>query len=271
MKISVVMVDGGFREKFHLLGFLEDQSFPREDYEIIWVEFYGEVKNELRDRHGVQVITLGNKKDTEYHSSRCFNEGIRRSRGEIIVIPDADVAVEPDFLQAVYDEHRSCEKLVLYFRRWDEPQEAHDDARSYSLEHLRSVASLGNPMNYGGCLTVRKKWLLEINGYDEDMTFSSGFHANGWDVYTRLNNLGLHVMWHPTKKLYHPWHPSTLVSSERYRPQHSITYKRQRNLTALANYGLDPARNKTVKEAPDRARESAKKVILGKIRKFIAD
>lgn len=267
MKISIVMVDGGFRESFHIIDFLNDQTLPRDEYEIIWIEFYGEVREELKGKKGVNVAILGNPMGTEYHSSNCFNEGIRRSRGEIVVIPDADIIVDRGFLETVWREHSGCDKLVLYFHRWNELQKSHDKARSYTLEYLKEVTILTGAPNYGGCLTTRKKWLVEINGYDEDEVFSSGFHANGWDVYTRLNNLGLHVMWHPVQKLYHPWHPSTLAHSDRYSMQHSITRQRQLNLGTLPNKGMDPSREKAVKEVP--VLPESPSGLLGRVRKLI--
>ncbi len=269
MKISVIMVDGNFRERFHLIDFLNTQTMPLEDYEIIWVEFYGKAKEELRLKKNVKIVILGNIQETEYHSSRCFNEGIRRSRGEITVIPDADIVVEPTFLETIYKEHLKCEKLVMYFRRWDESREIHDKKASYKLQYLRKNCRHTNPGNYGGCLTVRKKWLLEINGYEEDHAFSSGFHANGLDVYTRLCNLGLHIMWNPSEKIYHPWHPQTLVASQRYDAQHSITRKRQYNLSYLCNYGIDASKNKSEKDVAEVVGKEREGVVR-KLKRFVA-
>ncbi len=269
MKISVIMVDGNFRESFHLIDFLNNQTLPREDYEIIWVEFYGGVKDGLTNKKGAKVITLDNPVDAEYHSSRCFNEGIRKAKGDILVIPDADIVVEPSFLESAYREHKHCERLVMYYYRWDEPEKLHNKYKSYNLEYLKSVCGLKNPANYGGCLTVRKKWLLEINGYEEDPAFSSGFHANGYDVYIRLKNLGLHVMWYPTQKIYHPWHSNTLAASERYKKQISVINKRQLNLSILPNYGLDTSKNKTVKDISDQDNTAGKKGFMNRTKRIL--
>ena len=263
------MVDGGFRESFHIIDFLNNQTLPREDYELVWIEYYGDVKDELKSKEGVRIFTLGNLPDVEYHSSCCFNEGIRKSKGDVLVILDADIMIAPTFLETICKEHDLCESLVMYFYRCDEPEDTHDKSQSYTLDYLKRVSTMTNPSNYGGCLTARKKWLLEINGYEEDRLFASGFHANGLDVYTRLKNLGLHIRWHPTERIYHPWHPSTLLSSEGYKRQHSIIRKRQYNLTTLPNYGLDPEKNKKAKELPEENKEMSIKRFFLRLRKIL--
>jgi|Deesub1362A_J573_1020465.scaffolds.fasta_scaffold00077_15 hypothetical protein len=249
-RISVIMVDGSFREKFHMVDYLNKQTLPKDQYELIWVEFYSEVNEELKKKPNLRIITLNNSEDTPYHSSYCFNKGIEESKGDLLVIIDADQVVEPTFLETIKKEHEKCDELVMYMQRWDEPKEKHHPVKSYELDYLKSVCRFLNPVNYGGCLTVRKKWLLKINGYEKDPLFG-GLHANGRDCYTRFKNLGLHIKWHPTERMYHPWHPGTLAPSETYTPQLSIIRKRELNLTWLPNYGLDPSRDKEVKDLPD--------------------
>jgi len=239
--ISVVMVDGSFRERFHAVDFFGRQTF--EDFELLWVEYYDDVdpslERKLASRHGFRSIALG--RSGIYHSSYCFNAGIRASAAGLLVIPDGDVAVESDFLERVWDEHVDNEKLVMYVHRHNEPREQH--VPETSLEHLRAVARVTNPENYGGCLTVRKKWLQAINGYEQHWVFGQGEHANGRDVYTRFKNLGLHIQWHPDLKLYHPWHTGTLAAASSYRLQQIVIDYRARSLGTTAFEGLDQSRN----------------------------
>ncbi|MGA9667120.1 MAG: glycosyltransferase family A protein, partial [Gallionella sp.] len=152
VKISVVMVDGSFRENFHIIGSLASQTFPEEDYEVLWVEFYADVNDSLKENDDIRVITLGNSPDKEYHSSYCFNEGIRQSKGEVLIIPDADVMVEPTLLETVWKEHQSCGRLAMYFHRLNEPKELHDKSRSYSLAYLKNQTRATTTSNFGGCL-----------------------------------------------------------------------------------------------------------------------
>jgi hypothetical protein len=240
---SVVMIDGSFRESYHAVDFFCTQTLPIHDYEVLWVEYFDSPDPALMERvdryPNFRVIVLGRQEP--YHSSLCFNAGISASRGELVFIPDADIAVESGFLETARADHRKNSKLVMYFYRYIEPEEQHRS--EIDLDHLRTVSILTNPSNFGGCLSLRKQWLLEINGYDQHPLFGSGFHANGLDVYTRLKNLGLHVKWHPELKLYHPWHPLTLASSSAYEMQHLVIKDRAKQLTTIPFQGIDQAQD----------------------------
>lgn len=250
MKISVILIDGSFRDNLFGAQFFTQQDFPKDDYEVLWVEFY-ETANPKLDAYranGLKIITLGHSPETTYHSSLCFNEGIKRAAGDIVVIPDADQIVGPDFLQKVLDWHSSDDRLVVYGYRYEEkvPQSIgnFDD-----LEEVQSLCYLKNVTNYGGCLTVRRKWLLDINGYEQHWFFATGFHANGTDIYHRLKNLNLKVVWDTNLRLYHPWHPFTQVplnEKEHYQLQFRLIPWRARQLEVLPFEGIDPARNSTL-------------------------
>lgn len=241
--ISVIMVDGSFRESFFSIDYFENQTLPRDNYEIIWMEYYDDVKPTLAQKvnnySNFQVLCLG--RSGEYHSSYCFNAGIMASKGNILVIPDADIIVEKDFLESILDEHELISNLVIYIYRLDEPKSKH--VEPYSLDHLRKVCKLINPINYGGCVSARKKWFIEINGYEQHPVFGSGFHANGLDIYTRFKNLGLLIKWHPKLRIFHPWHPYTLHPNENHTTQKIVIDHRAINLSTLAFQGIDKQRN----------------------------
>lgn len=242
-RISVVMVDGSFRESFHSVDFFGNQTFPKDEYELLWVEYYDKVNPYLAEKiskySNFQIITL--KRGGGYHSSYCFNAGILGSQGELLVIPDADQVVESNFLEIVYKVHQTDDKLAMYICRYDEPKEKH--IQKIAIERLRKACLLKNPQNYGGCLTVRKKWLLEINGYEQHPIFGTGDHANGRDVYTRLKNLGLQIMWHPELKLFHPWHPETLRAAPMHKVQQVFINYRSLSLDRLPFQGIDSTKN----------------------------
>jgi hypothetical protein len=244
-RVSVVMVDGSFREFFHSIRFFADQTWAPEDFELLWVEYYDSVNPALQAEIGrypnCRVITLDRPRSELYHSSFCFNKGIEESRGELILVPDADLVVEQDFIERVWAEHQTNDKLVMYMYRYDEPEESHEEP--VALPHLRRVGKITNPSNFGGCLSVRKKWLLAINGYDQHPVFASGYHANGLDVNCRLKALGLHVMWHPELKMYHPWHPHPKGATELYRKQGVVVDYRARQVMSQAFQGIDATRN----------------------------
>ncbi len=257
-KISVVMVDGSFRERYESIDFMARQDIPPEDYELIWVEYYGRVNPDLQRRidaagrgRGFRAIALG--RSGTYHSSYCFNHGIAEAHGELVVIPDADVIAEPGFLKAVWADHQASDRLVTYYHRYNEPREKHSD--TVNLDHLRGACDLTNPSNHGACLSVRRKWLTEINGYEQSPIFATGFHANDKDVYARLCSLGLMVRWNPDVRLFHPWHDMTGEVTPHYTPQLDVISWRGRMLSTLPFSGLDPSRDTT---PPARFRDAEK-------------
>ena len=244
IRLSIIMVDGSFRERLDTIDYLESQTLPAHEYELIWCEYYGTLRPELSQKldsyPNCRPIIL-NRTGT-YHSSLCFNAGIKASRSEILMILDADLIVEKNFLERVLAFHENTDRIVMYCYRYDEPECQHQT--TVDLDHLRRVCHLVNAANYGGCLTLRKKWLLCINGYEQHPVFETGFHANGRDVYTRLNALGLPVCWHPELKLYHPWHPATRASAPQYLLQREVIEYRALHLESEAFEGIDPARNR---------------------------
>lgn len=217
-KISVIMWDVMFREYFHTVDFFANQLFPKTDYEFIWVEYYSNVHPELKAKisaaSNARIICL--KGEGQWRLAKCINEGISHSSGEVLVIPDGDVVVEPDFLETVWDAHTKAGNLVLYFRRWDEPKDAHRP--DISLEHLEKTCEMRNPSNYSGCITMRRGCWQYVNGYEEHPVFA-GPSFTGMELYTRLKNAGFPIMWHPTKKIYHPWHPNTGTPAQRIEEQ----------------------------------------------------
>jgi len=244
--ISVILIDGSFRERFHAVDAFAQQTFPPEQFEIIWVEHYDRVDPALQQRaarySNLRIITLG--RDDPYHSAYCRNAGVRESRGALIVYADGDVVPEPTALQALWDEHQKSDDLVVFLYRHDEPQAVHRD--DWDLAHLQTHSKIGNTTNYGACMSVLKKWIVAINGWEQHPAFGSHINAHGTDMYIRFKNLGLAVKWHPHIRLYHPWHPLTDVGSYSYVVQSAFSTYRTKRLVTVAYDGLDPAQTTPV-------------------------
>jgi len=248
-KISVILVDGSYRSRLISVDALAEQSFPEQDYEILWVEFYNSITNELhqKEKNYPNFKTYTLNKTGIYHSSYCFNAGIQQAKGEVIVIPDADVLFKNNFLETVWQEHQKYEKLVMYVFRYDEP--LRKQPANLSWKELETVCALTNPANYGGCLTVRKKWMLAVNGYEQHEIFKTGAHANGLDLATRFKNLGLHIMWHPELKTLHPWHPHKIWIIDPYRAQKTVIKHRALHQEIFPYQGIDPNLNRELPPA----------------------
>jgi hypothetical protein len=241
MKISVIMIDGNFRENTFGSEYFHRQDFDENDYEVIWVEYYHKANPNVAKKKKIKIITLNNEEDQKYHSSFCFNRGVMEAKGEILVIPDADQIVAPNFLSLVWREHEQYDRLVMYGYRYDESFRG--VLKSFDFDELKNKCVLKNPLNYGGCLTIRKKWLLKVNGYEQHPIFSGGFHANGLDLYTRFKNFGLAIRWNPDLKLYHPWHPFTLDDAHEYKIQKLVIEWRRQNIQCMALQGIDANKN----------------------------
>ena len=242
-RISVVMIDGGFRERFHAVDAFAQQTLPADAFEVLWIEYYDRVHDDLAARvsqyPNARIVTLGRSGD--YAPAYCFNAGLVQSRGSLLVIPDGDQVVARDFLERVWAAHEGGNRLAMYVYRFDEPEDA--DGHSVAVEYLERVCVLRNPTNYGGCLTVPKDVLLEVNGYDQHSVFATGYHAHGLDVYTRLKNAGLPIRWHPDLRVYHPWHSHTLEPHPQYDAQRIVIDHRAHSLATLPFEGIDATRN----------------------------
>jgi len=262
-KISVLLVDGSYRPHFAVIDSLKQQAFTAEDFEVLWIEYYNRVEKELINkmtgRENFRVITLG--ESGTYHSSYCFNRGIVEARGGLLVIADADVLVEAGFLETIWKEHQADERLVMYIYRMDEPERS--GPICLDLDYLKKNCVLNNPANYGGCLTVRKKWLLEINGYEQQELFrTGGDHASGLDVYTRFKNLGMRIMWHPGLRMYHPWHRHSSGFRDAYLLQQVLISHRARGLSVLPYNGINPALDRAIPHSLQVLLDAEKRKIL---------
>ncbi len=240
MDVSVILVDGSFRERFDSLESLAAQDFEQDRFEILWVEYTDSLKPELQSLldsiPNARPIVLA--RDGDYHPSCCFNAGIRQAGGEVVAILDADLTFGPRLLSQVVEEHRRNERLACYLRRYNQPGPP-AGAPVLDLGELKKIATVTDPWNHGAALTVRRKWLLEINGYDEHPWWSGRYHRVDQDVYTRLTVLGLDVLWHPSLSVYHRWHPGTEGESRQHHVHHRIAYYRAQNGCMLPFSGID--------------------------------
>jgi hypothetical protein len=235
------MVDGGFRETFWPLRTWLDQSLSRETYELIWVDYTDRVAEQVMQHHRIRTFALG-RDDEPQVLAYAFNEGICRARGEIVVLPDADVCCEWNLLEVIASELTADAELVLYVLRLDQPRNYY--LPEQGLEHVRKTCSVKHTYNYGGCTAIGRRWLVEMNGY-EQLPIFSGYHYNGGDNYIRFKNMGLKIRWHPKQRVYHPWHPSppsakraTAYEQERFIQRRAVNWE------WLAYDGLDASRNR---------------------------
>ena len=116
--LSFILLDWGCREQFNTLNWLLQQNVPKEQYELIWVELYDRVVDEVMEKADV-VITC-NQKGT-YNKHFGYNEGLLQAKGELICVCDSDAVFPPDFVSSVLTSFQLKEKqsaipLVLIHR-----------------------------------------------------------------------------------------------------------------------------------------------------------
>ena len=94
MKVSVILIDWGVRESFHSVHYLNKQELPRDQYEIIWLEYANREVGQLRKYHqdGLldEYIIMGNETPS-YNKHRAWNEAVVAATGDIVVLCDSDV------------------------------------------------------------------------------------------------------------------------------------------------------------------------------------
>lgn len=231
-RLSIILLDWGVRESFHSLHYLNQQTAPRDQYEIIWLEFYQRKPAKLREmvfRNGSdsplvdQWIVAGYDDATIFNKHRLYNLGILMSGGEYCVICDSDAIFTPNFVAKVLEGFAQTPRAVLHL---DEVRNNDPRFHPFAYPSLEEVlgegcinwtgtATLGladgsdmvHQANYGACMAAPRADLLAIGGADEHLDYL-GYICGPYDMTFRLVNHGLTERWLSDEYLYHVWHPN---------------------------------------------------------------
>jgi hypothetical protein len=232
-KVSIVLLDWSCRESFHILDYLENQTIPRNQYEVIWIEYYERTAPEIGEKLRRceisrrppildQWIRLDMRSDVYYHKHLMYNVGISLSRGEIVTICDSDAIVGETFVDEIVrcfekdpnivlhlDEVRNNSKRFYPFN-YPSIEEAIGDGcinwRDGKTIGLWDVDDILHTRNYGACFAALRKDIIRIGGADEHIDYL-GHICGPYEMTFRLVNSGKREVWHPTEFLYHVWHP----------------------------------------------------------------
>lgn len=225
-KISLILLDWEVRESFHLCDYLSKQNVPRDDFEVILVEYYHQV-SPAAQKFEDQIDTwclLEMPEDSYYHKHLMYNIGFLLSHGEIIVICDSDAMVKPTFIETIIKHFEKEPETVLHL----------DQFRNHSKEYypfnypsfskvigygcvnyengvtsgIAAKDDLIHKRNYGACFCCTRKDFIEIGGADEHIDYV-GHICGPYDLTFRLINKGRKEVWHTQEFLYHTWHPGT--------------------------------------------------------------
>lgn len=228
--ISIILVDWSVRESFHSLHYLNNQTFPRSKYEIIWIEFYNRKPKELqtktdRAKNDLFVdkwVILGHSEETYYHKHFMYNVGIILSDGNIIVICDSDAIFSPTFIQSIHNAFKINSNIVVHL---DQIRNINKRFYPFNYPEISEILGKGcinwtghttiglnnspdilHDANYGTCMCALRKDLIDIGGADEHIDYL-GHICGPYEMTFRLMNHGKHEKWLSHELLYHVWHP----------------------------------------------------------------
>lgn len=234
-KASIILVDWSCRESFHILKYLENQTVPRDQYEVILIEYYSrrsfEVKRALEEckKSGKppavdKWIVMDMSDDTYYHKHLMYNVGIVASKGKIVAICDSDAVVSPTFAESIVKAFLGNPSIVLHV---NEAKNIDKSFYPFNYPSISEITGKGcinwkngkttdvldkkdflHTRNYGACMCAYRKDLIDIGGADEHTDYL-GHICGPYDMTFRLVNAGRKEVWHQNEFLYHVWHPGT--------------------------------------------------------------
>lgn len=233
-KLSIILVDWSVRESFHILDYLNHQTIPREEYEIIWIEYYSRCAKEIAlglkrcarfNAHPIldKWILMQMPSRVYYHKHLMYNVGILASSGQIVTICDSDAMVRESFVESIIKAFEQDPNIVLHLDQFRNISRRFYPFNYPSFEEVEGWGCINNTggkpsglsapkdrihySNYGACMSATRKDLIEIGGADEDTSFVGHF-CGPYDMTFRLVNAGKKEEWHQGEWLYHVWHPS---------------------------------------------------------------
>lgn len=205
-KVSVVLLDWSCRESFHCFKWLSEQTVPRDQYELIWVELYDRVAPEVMRRADV-VLTCNQQ--GMYHKHEGYNEALLLASGKVVTVCDSDAVFPPNYIESIIkefglDSQEEPTPKVLLHHEFRSPV-------TYPAQ-LSGVGQLPGlqwkPLwpNAGASVSVAVRDAIRFGGFDEHPAYR-GYLCGPYELAWRLVNAGLPEEWHNMVSLYHFAHP----------------------------------------------------------------
>lgn len=185
------------------------------------------------------------QEDTGWGKIRMLNWAILEAQSDFLIFTDGDCIPHPRFIQAHYEGQK--EKTVLCGRRVDLMEEI---SQKLTLEDIKNgklnspfwilrnmienkmdfgeqglyfpswLSGLMDPFSkhatptlLGSNFSIHKKWLREVNGFDE--SYQSPGLGEDTDIERRFHLCGLKLKWITHRAIqYHVWHSLTEVGQQ---------------------------------------------------------
>ena len=263
-KLSIILLDWSVRESFHSLHYLNQQTASRDEYELIWLEFYDRKPLKLQEmvfRQGKehplldQWVVAGYDADTIFNKHRLYNIGVLMSQGRFCVICDSDAIFTPNFVTKVLEGFSQTPRAVVHL---DEIRNADPRFHPFAYPSIDEIVGPGcinwtgtmscglaatedviHSANYGACMAAAREDLLAIGGADEHLDYL-GYICGPYDLTFRLVNHGLTERWLRDEYLYHVWHPNESGINTDYQGPNDGRGMSLRSLEAKATGRVEP-------------------------------
>jgi len=200
MEVSIIIPTYNHKEILReALEFLFNQSYPKENYEIVIVD------DGSTDGTEKMINSLSPPCRLVYlHQDRkgpaiARNLGIKNARGKIIVFIDSDIFSSPDFINEHVKFHRRFGDVVVSGPtvRTDKLKDVFSDIKR---RKFRESLAWSGPSLITSNLSVKKEFLLKVGGFDGEFV-GMGWHD--WELGLRLKKLGLEVKRNVEAIVYH--------------------------------------------------------------------
>lgn len=277
-KLSLILLDWSVRESFHLLHYLAQQTADRDSFEVIIVEYYSRISEALRP-FADQVdtwVALEMPESCYYHKHLMYNVGVVLSRGEIVMIGDADAMVKPTFVERIVSGFRGNSGIVYHI---DQFRNLRRDLYPFNFPSFETVEGPGcinvrngkttgvlddedpiHSRNYGACMCALRSDLIRIGGADEHIDYV-GHICGPYDLTFRLCNLGHREVWDAEEFMYHTWHPGS-AGVDNYLGPHDGRHVSTTALEALVSGRTAPlVENRAIKALRTGEAKSADEVL----------
>lgn len=182
----ITVVIPAFNEEKYLsncLSALQKQAYPKENYEVIVVDNNSTDKTGgIASRFGIEVV---NVKQQGYVFALA--EGMRKAKGEIVAVTDADTIVSKDWLAKIARVFKDKDVVGVTGSTTTDSDSKMVNllARFFYMVFLKCTFTLGRPNLSGNNMAVARRAFALVNGIDTRFEMSPDV-----DLGLRLKNIG---------------------------------------------------------------------------------
>lgn len=129
--LSILLADTNGSRYPRLISSLQNQSLPRENYEIVLVDVFDRI-SPAAATHADTVIALG-QNEYLYNRNVAFNLALAKAQGAIVIIFDEDIDLAPDALEDTLQlfNGRTCNPFIV----------VNEDALPFNRQNLTCLAA----------------------------------------------------------------------------------------------------------------------------------